>query len=1565
LRGVRIELGEIEAALRTCAGVRDAAVLLRQDNTNKPRLVAYVVGDTEVLAAATLRTQLAARLPHTMLPSAYVPLDALPLSANGKLDRRALPAPDADALATQTYVAPEGEREILLAALWSDLLGVEQVGRHDSFFALGGHSLLAVRLISRVRASLGLELPLATLFAHPRLADLAQALDSAAASTLPAIVPAERSAPLPLSFAQQRLWFLAQLDPQADLAYLMPNGLRLRGKLDRHALRQALDRIVARHESLRTRIALYQDDPVQIIVPATIGLRLREHDLSGHPEPETELLRLAEQETRTPFDLAHDTLARGQLLRLGEHEHILLVTLHHLVADGWSMGVLVHELGALYAAFAQGRPDPLPPLPIQYADYSLWQRRWLDGPLLQRQLDFWRDHLQDAPALLELPTDRPRPARPDSGGDTVECALDAELSAALTALSQRHGSTLFMTLLAAWGVLLARLSGQEQVVIGMPVANRTRSELEPLIGLFVNTQALRIDLRGEPSFAELLGQVRATALAAQAHQDVPFEQVIEALNPARNLAHHPLFQVMFAWQNTPSVALELHDLHLHSVQGPSPISKFDLELALHERDGTIVGTLGYATALFERSTVQRFLASFVHLLRAMSSHDHVPVARLPLLDAPQRQHLLAVFGTGPTVAMPAQSVHRLFEAQAQRTPDAIAVVADQQCVSYAALDARANRLAQRLLALGLRTGAQVAIALPRSIELIVAQLAVLKCAAVYVPLDCAHPRERLLALIADAQAQVLIQEPDGMLAPAGVTCLSLADLDDANTAAPPAIAVPATATAYVMYTSGSTGTPKGVAVSHAAVLAFALSQQHAPLQPQDRVAFLANPAFDASTFEIWATLLHGAAIVVVDQQTLLDPNALARYLTASEVSILHLTAGLLPGYWQAMRTFLPTLRCLLTGGDSVDAGTIAAILAQAAPQRLLHCYGPTETTTFSVVHPVATVAADAARIPLGRPLPGSRAYVLDRHGQPVPIGVAGEVHIAGVQLAQGYLHRPDLTAERFVPDPFAEQAGERMYRTGDLARWCDDGLLEFLGRNDDQIKLRGFRIELGEIQAALRACDGIREAVVIARQDSPGEQRLVAYLVGDGAAPSPEALRTQLGLRLPDYMVPSAYVRLDALPLTANGKLDRRALPAPDASALALQTYLAPEGELEILLAGLWSELLGVEQIGRHDSFFALGGHSLLAVRLISRIRSALGVELPLATLFTQPCLADIAIALRSAVASTLPAIVPVQREGTLSLSFAQQRLWFLSQLDARAAQAYLLAGGVDLHGELDLPALQRALDRIVARHEALRTSFVSIDDGATQIIAPPDIGFALHCIDLRQSADPYADAQRHAEQEASTAFDLEHGPLIRGRLLRLDAHEHRLLLTMHHIVTDGWSMGLLVRELSTLYAAFALGQPDPLPPLPIQYADYAQWQRCWLEGPLLQRQLSFWREHLQGAPALLELPTDRPRPALQDYSGDSIEIALDAELTSALRALSQRHGSTVFMTVLAAWSVLLSRLSGQDEVVIGAPVANRTRSELEALIGFFVNAQALRIDLSANPSVAELLAQVRNTALA
>ncbi|KOR39369.1 hypothetical protein ADT25_22665, partial [Xanthomonas oryzae] len=712
VRGFRIELGDIAAALRNCDGVRQAAVVAGEDSTGDKRLIAYVVGDCDVvLQADALRIQLGARLPDYMLPTAYVQLPALPLTTNGKLDRHALPAPDADALATQAHVAPEGELETVLAKLWSELIGIERIGRHDDFFALGGHSLLAVRLISRIRTSLGLELPLGTLFAHPRLTELAQALSSAAASTLPTIVPIDRAQPLPLSFAQQRLWFLAQFDAQADLAYLMPNGLHLRGGLDRDALRRALDRIVARHETLRTRIALHNDEPVQIIDADNVGLRLSEHDLSAYPDPDAQVRHHAEEETLTGFDPACDTLARGRLLRLADDHHVLLITLHHLISDGWSMSLLVRELSALYAAFAHGLPDPLPPLSLQYADIVIWQRRWISGEVLQRQREFWVEHLHDAPRVVQLPTDRVRPALPDHGGDAIEIALDAELSAALKALSQRHGTTVFMTMLAAWGVLLARLSGQHQVVIGTPIANRYRSEVEPLIGLFANTQALHIDLRGNPSVAELLAQVRATALAAQDHQDLPFEQVIEALNPVRSLAHHPVFQVMFAWQNTPVSDIALPGLALQPLPQMLAARKFDLELTLEERHSCIVGSIGYATALFERSTIQRVLACFMHLLKGMSTQDSVRVAQLPWLPADQCDQLLRTFNAHEPILRPVATLTRALHAQVQRAPRAAALIDGKLVVSYAELQARAAVLAQRLLASGVTPGACVALLL--------------------------------------------------------------------------------------------------------------------------------------------------------------------------------------------------------------------------------------------------------------------------------------------------------------------------------------------------------------------------------------------------------------------------------------------------------------------------------------------------------------------------------------------------------------------------------------------------------------------------------------------------------------------------------------------------------------------------------------------------------------------------------------------------------------------------------------------------------------------------------------
>ncbi|KOR42171.1 hypothetical protein ADT25_15395, partial [Xanthomonas oryzae] len=1577
IRGFRIALGEVAAALRACDGVRQAEVVVREDYGDT-RLVAYLVVDHDgAFRAEALRTQLSARLPDYMLPAAYVPLDALPLTANGKLDRRALPAPDADAIATGVYAAPEGEREILLATLWHELLGVERVGRDDNFFALGGHSLLALRLIARLRTLLGLELTLAALFAQPRLADLAQAVARAAASALPAIVPTDRAQPLPLSFAQRRLWFLAQLDDRANQAYAMPGGVELRGALKLLALRKALDRIVARHDALRTTFVANGDSATQVIVTPEVGFALDYSDLRHAHDPDADAQRLAAQEANTPFDLEHGPLIRGRLLRLGEDRHRLLVSMHHLVSDGWSIDVLLRELGALYAAFVQGQPDPLPPLPIQYADYTLWQRRWLDGPRLQRQLEFWRDHLRDAPALLALPTDRPRPALQDYRGDSVDLVLGADLTQPLTALSQRRGTTLFMTVLAAWGTLLARLSSQDQVVIGTPIANRTCSALEPLIGFFVNTQAMRIDLRANPTVADLLAQVRSTVLVAQDHQDLPFEQVIEALNPARDLGHHPIFQAMLVWQNNAEVVLDLPGLQSRVLEQANPTAKFDLQLTLQVQDARIAGQITYATALFERDTIERQRAQFVALLHGLVADDHCRVDRLPLSSAIERQQWLHMLARQHTAFDDTRCLPAVFEQQVARTPQAIALVDGDSALSYAELDARANRLAHHLIAHGVGPEDRVALFLQRDSDLVVAVLAVLKAGAAYLPMDPAYPAERLAFMLDDAQPRALLAHRQLAAMLPTETRMAAVWLDDASVWAQQPAHAPQRSDlrpqhpAYVIYTSGSTGTPKGVVVAHAQVVRLLhATRSHVAPSAEDAWTLFHSCAFDFSVWELWGALAHGGRLVVVPQHIARDPAAFNALLCRHRVSVLNQTPSAFQALIEAQRhrDVQHHLRLVIFGGEALQPTNLAPWFARYGERTaLLNMYGITETTVHVSVH--AVTAQDVQRSghsPIGTPLADLRAYVLGPDGQCLPVGVAGELHVAGAGLARGYLGRPGLTAERFVPDPFAERPGERMYKTGDLARWQADGSLAYLGRNDEQVKVRGFRIELGDIAAALRDCDGVRQAAVIAREDSTGDKRLVAYVVGDtNVVLHAEGLRTQLGARLPDYMLPAAYVQLTALPLTANGKLDRRALPAPDADALAARAYVAPEGELETELATLWSALLGVERVGRHDDFFALGGHSLLAVRLISRIRQQLGVDVVLADLFAQPQLAALAARVACSQPSTLPPIVPVPRTQPPPMSFAQQRLWFLSQLDPAAGLAYLIDVGLHLHGALRADVLQQALDRIVARHASLRTRFFNSGDGTPvqHILPAGTVPLPYH--DLSHQPDPDAALREHAHEEAAHPFDLTGESLIRGRLLRLAEHHHVLLLTLHHLVADGWSLRILVDELRTLYAAFVQGHADPLAPLTLHYADVAAWQRQWIDADTLQRQRAFWLAHLDGAPAQLSVPTDRQRPAIHDYQGASIQIEIDADLTAALKHLSGRHRTTLFMAVLAAWGVLLARLSHQDQAVIGSPSANRSRSELEPLIGLFVNTQALRIDLRDTPSVAELLAQVRGTVLA
>ena len=1582
VRGSRVELGEVEAALCAHSCVVAAAVVGREDTSGERRLVAYVVTvDERENLAAELRRYLKERLPGPMVPNVFVRMETLPVLPSGKVDRRALPAPDRFERTQQAdYRPPRTPVEETLCGIWEELLGRDPVGAEDDFFDLGGHSLLATQFVSRVQEALSVELPLSRIFQTPVLSELAEFIERKLThggehSELP-LQHASREQPLPLSFAQQRLWFLDQLEPGNPL-YNTPGALRLKGTLDIAALEQALSEIVRRHETLRTAFDVSQGTPIQIIsAPRPLAIPLI--DLSGLNEidREREARRLIREEAQHRFDLSHGPLLRATLLRLLEEEHLLLFTMHHIISDGWSASVLAREATRLYAAFTGQPTAPLEELRWQYADYAVWQREWLRGETLDAQLDYWRKQFDELPPVLELPLDHPRPKVRSLRGAFIPAEFTEELTKRLKELSRSEGATLFMTILAAFQIVLSRYAAQHDVAVGVPVANRRRREFESLIGFFVNTLVLRTNLAGDPTFRELLGRVREVSLGAYAHQDVPFEMLVERLQPVRDGGGTPLFNVLFVFQNAPEVDLELPGLKIEQLDVETGTAKFDLMLSLEESDGRLRGVFEYSTDLFDGSTIQRMLGHFETLLKGIVQYPERRVSELPLLKAEEEREFIVEWNRTAAEFPRTRCIQDLFFEQATRTPDEAAVVCGGECLTYRELDHAASRLAHSLRREGVGPESVVAVATERSTRMAVAVLAVLKAGAAYLPLDPEYPHDRLSFMLEDTRATVVLTEQHLLeripAQGARAICLDTdAELIACESGTKPETGASSNNLAYVIYTSGSTGRPKAVMMSHRALcnlVTFQLNSSRASA----RTLQFASLNFDVSIQEMFSTWCAGSTLVLVDEETRRDAGALLRLLIEQRVERLFLPVVALQHLAEASEVagIVPRdLREVITAGEQLKiTPAIERLFAKLDGCHLDNHYGPTETH-LATMWRLETAAGEWPRLPpIGGPIANTQVYVLDENYRPVPPGVVGELYIGGDGLARGYFNRPDQTAERFIPNPFSSQAGARMYKTGDLVRRADQGCLAYIGRSDRQVKVRGFRVEVGEIEATLKLHRDVRQSVVTDWEHEDGRKVLAAYVVAVAGAPATltSELKGLLRDHLPEYMIPAWFMRVDQLPMLPNGKVDRRALPAPDRT-VHKDDYRTARTPVEEVLCGIWEQVLGRERVLAEDDFFDLGGHSLLATQLMSRVRQSFRIEVPLRLLFEHPTparLAQVVEAEMRAGREPLPPVRPMVGGANAPLSFAQQRLWILDKLEPNSA-TYNLPSALRMEGLLNVAALRQSLDEIIRRHEVLRTTFAIIDGEPAQLTgspAPIDLSF----IDLSElpEAERETQGRRLAREEAEKPFDLTRGPLLRAGLVRLSETCHLLLVTLHHIVADGWSVMLLVQELGELYGAYSRGEQSPLRELEVTYADYAVWQREWLTGERLEKQLGYWREQLSGELPVLKLPLAQVRKGESGRRGAVETVRVGRELTQRLQALGRSEGATLFMTLLAAWQVLLWRLSGERDVVVGTPVAGRGRRELEPLLGFFVNTLVLRTKLEEEASFVELLGRVREVCL-
>jgi amino acid adenylation domain-containing protein/FkbM family methyltransferase len=1551
-----------------------------------------------VVTQEILRTYLQSKLPDYMIPAAIVLLDRMPLTQNGKIDRSAFPEPTLEAYASRVYEAPQGSTEQAVAVIWQDLLRVELVGRQDNFFELGGNSLLIVQMLERLRrADFAVEVRSA--LESPTLAVLAGTLKSQSLkllATSPNLIPAgcdlitppmltlvelepsqiERivgTVPggaknvqdiYPLAPLQEGILFHHLLNERIGSAYVVPTLLELQSRAKLDAFIAALQGVIDRHDILRSAILWeYLPRPVQVVYRRAT-LVVEEFALELHRDP------MAQLKERMRPEWQRLDLRIAPLLRLhvaadsrGPQWYALL-QLHHIVCDDQSLEILVGEVMAHF----DGRVGELSE-PWAYRNHVI---QALERVRAQDAEAFFRGKL----ATIVEPTAPFGLVDVRGDGTNIEearQALKLGLARRLRAQGRRlrvSAATLFH---AAWALVVSNTSGREEIVYGTVLMGRMRgcAEAQRTIGMFLNTLPLRLRLQGI-TVVELVKQTQEELVGLLNHEQASLA-VAQRCSGISGAA--PLFSTLLNYRHSamkPEAEWAIGDAV--QVIESKYWTNYPITLSVDDLGEGFTLTAQTDRRIDPERMMAYMQTAVQSLVEALEEAPRTPALMLSILPAGERQKVTELFNATAIAYPHDKLIHELFENQAERLPENIAVIHEDECLTYAQLNCRANRLARYLLEHGAQIGEFIPIVMQRSAQMLIAQLAVLKSGGVYVPVDPNLPPKRQAFLIRDCRARhVLADKPAKALLDLDdvqwIECGMVVDGESYFSEPNPHLEMQFPPPAYVMYTSGSTGVPKGVVVSHRAVNRLVINNGYMQLTPADCVAHCSNPAFDASTFEIWGALLNGARVLIIPQAVMQDVEHFAAMLNHGDVTVLWLTASLFKRYLETCSGLFSRLRYLIVGGEVVDPQAVRRVLRDGAPEHLLNGYGPTEGTTFSATFLMDSVGEDVSSLPIGRPIANTQIYILDERLQPLPIGVVGEIFIGGDGVAQGYLNRPELTAERFLPNSFARQASARMYRTGDLGRWRADGCIDYLGRRDFQLKLRGFRVELGEIEARLRTCAGVREAVVVARQDRAGDKCLVAYITqNNGIGPTIDELRTHVRAALPEYMIPSAFVIMDRLPLMSIGKLDRSALPAPEADAYTRRQYAAPQGETEQLLTGIWQQLLGMERLSRNDDFFELGGHSLLAMQLISRVRETFAVEVPLDIVFETRSIGALAARIEQARQKEWktvgPALVSRARSGPVPLSFAQERLWFLEQFE-QLGSTYNVSVAFRLDGRLNVEALERSICELERRHESLRTRIeTTVEGDCVQVVLPPG-RLRLRQLALRPlpQAERRAEAQSAIDAEASRPFDLTH-PLIRVCLVRVSIDEHCLVIVMHHLISDGWSLGVLLQELKAVYAAYSSGKPSPLTEPSLQFADYALWQRQWLEQDVLARQLTYWRRQLSGMPSALQLPTDRPRPDTPSFNGASESFMISRVCTTALRDLSHRSGATLYMALLAGIQVVLSHWSGQRDVVMGSPIAGRTHSETEGLIGFFVNTLVLRTDVSGDPSFAELLKRVRAVTL-